>query len=73
MLLIVDLDSAGIDLCPLIAELRGNPQTLHLPIVAFSATAEKLPAAQRSGANVTVDEAALLTHLPQLLEEALRV
>jgi len=73
MLLIVDMDSAGTDLYAMIGDLRANPKTKHLPIVAFSANTETFPAAQQAGATLTVGETALLTHLSQFLEEALRV
>ena len=58
----------------LIGRLRADAMTGHLPIVAFGSEAEQIrQAAQSAGATLVVGETALLTHLPGLLEQALRV
>jgi len=75
MLIFADLESTHTDICALIAGLRKNPQTAHIPVVAFaeeSATALQA-AAREAGATVVVSNTALLPHLPNLLEQALRV
>ena len=72
MLIFADLESAGT--LELIARLRGDPVTRHIPIVAFGSEDEPLmQAAREAGATLVVGETALLAHLPGLLEQALRV
>jgi CheY-like chemotaxis protein len=75
MLILADLESAHADICAVIAGLRKSPSTAHVTILAFAdASAEALQAAARqAGATVVVSNTALLSHLPQLLEQALRV
>lgn len=72
MLIFADLEAA--DTLELIGRLRGEKVTGHIPIVAFGGEGESgLQAAQKAGATLVVGEGALLTHLPGLLEQALRV
>jgi PleD family two-component response regulator len=72
MLIFADLEA--VDTLELIARLRGEKVTGHIPIVAFGGEGESgLQAAQQAGATLVVGETALLTHLPGLLEQALRV
>jgi PleD family two-component response regulator len=72
MLIFADLEAA--DTLELIARLRGEKTTGHIPIVAFGGEGEdSLQAAQQGGATLVVSETALLTHLPGLLEQALRI
>ena len=75
MLIIVDLESDRSDICTVIAALHKAPETMHIPILAFAdASAEPLQvAARQAGATVVVSNTALLAHLPNLLEQALRV
>ena len=74
MLIVADLESGKDDVCGVIAKLRGNPATAHIPIIAFGAGDEsKLQPARDAGATVAVSEAALLGHLPDVLEQALRI
>ena len=75
MLIFADLESNHPDICALIAGVRRNPQTAHIPVIAFSdESAESLQAAARqAGATAVVSNTALLAHLPHLLEQALRV
>ena len=75
MLIFADLESSHTDICHLIAGLRRNPDTAHIPILAFAdESAETLQAAARqAGATVVVSNTALLTHLPHVLEQALPV
>jgi CheY-like chemotaxis protein len=73
MLILIDLDSPQGDIANLVSRLRQGTETGHLPIVAFSASEEKLPVAQTAGATLAVGETALLTHLSEVLEQALRV
>ena len=75
MLVLADLDSTNNDVSAALARLRKNPATQHLPIIAFAA--EKTPdieaSAQAAGVKLIVTHAAILTHLPQFLEQALQL
>lgn len=75
MLIFADLEFSQTDVCAVITGLRQNSETAHIPILAFAdETAENLQAAARqAGATVVVSNTALLSHLPHLLEQALRV
>lgn len=75
MLILADLEFNQVDICSLIAGLRRNTNTAHIPVVAFAdESAETLQAAARqAGATVVVSNTALLAHLPQVLEQVLRV
>ena len=74
LLLFIDLATTG-DVCAAIATLRSTPATTHLPIIGFAPehAPELLTAAQAAGANITVTETAVINHLPQLIDQALRV
>ena len=75
IVVLADLESTRQDVCAAIARLRQNPATRHLPVIAFGG--ESTPglhaAAQAAGATLLVSQSAILTHLPQFLEQALRV
>jgi CheY-like chemotaxis protein len=75
MLVLADLDSTQNSICAALARLKQNPATKHLPIIAFSRedAAELQAAAKAAGATLLVSEAAILNHLPQLLDQALQV
>ena len=74
LLLFVDLATPG-DVCGAIARLKSEPATSHLPVIAFAPDSEPalLDAAQKAGANFAVTETAVISHLPQLLEQALHL
>ena len=74
MLVLVDLESTRNDVCAALARLKQNPATQHLPIIAFAAeSATELQAsAQAAGVTLIVSDTAILTHLPQFLEQALQ-
>jgi len=75
MLLLADLQPTRGDVVAAISQIRSNPDTAHLPVLAF--TANESPkahaAARQAGATLVVQDLALLNHLPELLEQALRV
>lgn len=72
MFVFLDLESE--DSLGLIGQLRGGDTTKHIPIIAFGEGGEpQFQAAQSAGATLVVGEAALLTHLPGLLDQALQV
>ena len=75
MLLLADLVSARHNVCQVIAGLRHEPQTQHIPVIAFAPEdqAELQNAARAAGATLVVSETAILNHLSQLLDQALQV
>jgi len=75
MLVLADLESSQNNVCDEIKRLKTNATTQHLPVIAFSSeTATELQeAARAAGATLVVTQAALLGHLPHLLEQALQL
>ena len=75
MLVLADLESTRKNVTPAISRLRQNPATKHVPVIAFTERddAGVLQDAQAAGATLVVTDTAILNHLPQLLEQALRV
>ena len=72
MLIFLDLEPT--EALGLITQLRATPTTAHIPLIAYAAAmAERLEAGKQQGATLAVSEAALLSHLPGLLEQALRI
>lgn len=71
----VDLEPRFEKTCEAIAALRRNSATSHLPIIAFTApqSEEAQESARRAGATLVVNDAALLLHLSQFLDQALQV
>ena len=74
LLLFIDLATPG-DICGVIATLRSTPATAHLPVIGFAPdqAQDLLTAAQTAGAKIAVSETAVINHLPQLIDQALRV
>lgn len=74
MLLFLDLATPG-DVFAAIKSLRDNAATAHVPIIAFAPEngQKLLSAAQNAGANVAVTETAIMTYLPQLIDQALHI
>jgi CheY-like chemotaxis protein len=75
MLVLADLDSSRNDVCPALAQLRANPATQHLPVIAIyrDDSPDVQAAAKAAGATLIVAEKAVLEYLPQLLQQALQV
>jgi CheY-like chemotaxis protein len=75
MLVLAELESARKNAVTAIAQLKQNPATQHLPVIAFAREngPELQAAAQAAGVTFLVTEAALLNHLPQFLDQALQV
>lgn len=75
MLVLVDLASKKANVGDVIRQLRATPTTAHLPILAFADEADVAlqEAGKAAGATLVVTDAAILTHLPQLIEQALQV
>ncbi len=75
IVVVADLEVGGQTTAPTaFSRLRQNPATQHLPVIAFGAekTPEVQAAAKGAGALVVCDSA-VLTHLPQFLEQALQL
>ncbi len=75
MLVLADLASTKSKVSDAIARLRQNPATSHLPVIAFADEQETAlrTAAEGAGAALVVNDTAILTHLEQFLERALRL
>lgn len=75
LVVVVDLAANDGDVCSVIRELRKNPETKHIPVIAFSEMKAKQlrAAATAAGATLVAGSGAILDHLPELLEQALRV
>ena len=75
MLVLADLASTRNNICAALARLKQNSATQHLPVIAFSDhdATELQAAAQAAGATLVVSEAAILNHLPQILDQALQI
>ena len=74
LLLLADLDARA-DICGAIEKIKADPASVHLPVIAFAPDdrPELLAAGAKAGANFTVGETALASHLPQLVDRALHV
>jgi PleD family two-component response regulator len=72
MLVLADLECTH--MCAAITRLKQTASTQHLPVIAFSnEKATDLQATARTaGVTLVVSDTALLTHLPQFLEQALQ-
>jgi CheY-like chemotaxis protein len=75
MLVLADLRASHKGVCEAVARLKKNPATRHVPVIAFGE--ENDPDLQKTaldaGVTLIVSESALLNHLPQCLDQALRV
>jgi len=75
LLVLTDLEPRAEGVCAGIAALRANHGTAHLPIIAFAGVghAAAHEAARSAGATLVVNDAAILAHLNQFLDQALEV
>lgn len=75
LLVLTDLFTTHGDVVAVIARLRKNAATNHLPVIAFAEEKEAAlqDKAREAGATLVVNDAALLTHLEHFLEQALRL
>ena len=74
LVVLVDLQPNSAKVRPAIASLRSTAATSHLPIIAFTTDSVELEnTGVQSGATLLVSEAAILNHLPQILEQALEI
>ena len=75
MIVLADLECSRDNVCAAIARLKKTPATQHLPIIAFSGerAADLQAAAKAAGVTLVVSDVAILSHLPQFLEQALQL
>jgi CheY-like chemotaxis protein len=76
LIVLADLDSSSRnDVLSAITRLRQNSATRHLPVIGCSheSSAELQTAAQAAGVTLFVTDSAVLSYLPQLLDQALQV
>ena len=75
MLIFLDLGIKGADACALISSLKKNEKTGHIPIIAFADDgAEQVQsAAKKAGATQVVSDTAVVTHLSELIQQALQM
>jgi len=75
MVVLVDVDGLPQTVISAVEQLRGNVSTAHIPVVAFARETDDAAQATlvAKGATVVVNESAILSHLPQLLDRALDI
>jgi CheY-like chemotaxis protein len=75
MLVLADLESSRNDICKAISQLKQDPSTRHIPVIAIGPenSADLLKAATAAGATLVAGETAILSHLAQFLDQALQV
>ena len=71
----VDVEPHHEKICAAISALRQHAPTAHLPVIAFASVhnAAAHDGARAAGATLVVNDAAVLVHLNQFLEQALQV
>jgi len=74
LLLIADLQAKS-GIAEAIKRIRQTPASSHVPVIAFAPdnSPQLLKAGQTAGASLTVGDAAITSHLAQLLDQALLV
>ncbi len=75
LVVVLDLESSTVDTCALIRDLRRSDVIGHVPVLAFAGndTETLKQAAAAAGATLVTSEDALLSQLPVLLEQTLRI
>ncbi len=75
LVLLLDLEANNGNVCEMIARLKRNQATKHLPIISFGADdkTDLQAAALQAGATLSVGETVVTGHLAQLLDQALQV
>jgi CheY-like chemotaxis protein len=75
LVLIADLVLRHGDFCGVIAELKRDPDTGHVPILGFTDLRNQVlvEAAVKAGAKLVADGSGILEQLPQLLDHVLAV
>lgn len=75
LLVLADLAARRFNVIGAISQLRQNPETNHLPVIAFAEEKDAAlqTAARDAGATLVVHDSAIINHLEQFLEQALRL
>lgn len=73
MLVLADLSSSRDEVCAAIRQLKQNPDTQHIPVIGFAPDSDLKAGKNTPQATLVVSETAIVNHLPQFLEQALRV
>jgi CheY-like chemotaxis protein len=75
MLALVDLVSTRHDVVAAISQLRKDPETGHIPVIAFApeGDARLHGAAREAGATLVASDTTILPHLTQFLDQALQL
>lgn len=75
LVVLADLESTRGDVCAAISNLRRNPTTRHLPVIAFGPDSNTTlqQGARTAGATLVVNKSGLLDQLEVLLDQALSV
>lgn len=75
LLLVVELTESAAEVCAVLEQLRREPATSHLPVLAFSSLPDEklVQQARAAGATLVTGDVAVVAHLPQLLEQVLQV
>ncbi|HVR34720.1 MAG TPA: hypothetical protein VMS21_02595 [Methylomirabilota bacterium] len=75
LLVLVDLAPRTETVTLAISQLRNDPETRHVPLIAFvnDNAAHAMETARRAGATLVVTDAAIVAHLDHLLDQALHV
>ena len=75
MVILADLEGRAELVLAALTQLRASPETSHIPVIAFAREVDDAmqAAAVARGATMVVTEAAILSHLPQLLGRALEI
>lgn len=76
MLVIADLEPRQSQVCDVIARLRHNEATAHLPVIALVSAAHHAALQEKAlaaGATLVVQDATILQHLDQFLQQALHL
>mgnify|MGYP001589043591 CR=1 FL=1 len=75
LVVVADLAARKEDLCTLIRQLRQNPPTSHIPVLAFLGEADDKieTAAHSAGATLIALEKEMLSQMPRLLAQVLEV
>lgn len=75
LIIIADVEPRHEAVCESLIQLKGNPATTHIPIIAVAGAEheEAHRAARAAGASLVVSDKAILAHLDQFLDQALEV
>jgi len=75
MLVVVQLDLRGGDVCQLIQEMRGDIELAHIAVLAYGplANTRLRDGAIAAGAQVVAADSSILEQLPSLIDTALSV